>query len=70
MKYTKEDLVYFAYHNSNAPITVLKKSSIESLEAFIKKGGAWDLFINNLEKDRELRILEKTVNQKRKELGF
>jgi hypothetical protein len=63
MKYTKEDLVEFLRWNSNAPIKIIRQTTADELENFIKNKGAWDRFIDGLEKQREARNLEKKVNQ-------
>ena len=68
--YTKADLVDFAKWNSNAPVSVLNKASVEELEAFIKRGNAWDKFLESLSQYRECRKLEKFIAKRKKELGI
>lgn len=64
MKYTKEDLVEFAKFNSNAPVSVLRRASLEELERFLKrKPEVWEKFINTLDEYREFRELEKQSNK-------
>ena len=69
-EYTKADLVEFAKWNSNAPVSVLNKASVEELEAFIKRGNAWDRFLESLSQYRECRQLEKASRQFKKALGI
>ena len=66
--YTKADLVEFIKWNSNAPVKILNKASKEELEKFLKDKGAFDRFINTLDKYRDVsskeKLLNKIVNQK------
>ena len=67
-EYTKADLVEFAKWNSNAPVSVLNKASVEELVAFIKRGNAWDRFLDSLSQYRECRELERKSRQFMKEI--
>lgn len=69
-QYTKEDLVNFLKWNSNAPVKVLRNASIEELENFLKRGNAFDKFIETLDLYREERALEAKCNKMRKALGI
>lgn len=70
MSYTKADLIEFAKWNSNAPVSVLSKASVEQLEAFIKRGNAWESFINSLSQYRQCRQLESQINAQKRALGI
>lgn len=61
--YTKEDLVEFLRWNSNAPMRVIKKATVEELEDWIEDKGLTDKFLNDIEKNREYRRLEKQSNK-------
>ena len=68
-EYTKEDLVQFMKWNSNAPMKVIRNSSVEELENFLKKRGAFDRFLETLDSYREERRLEVEIRNKKRALG-
>ena len=65
--YSKADLVEFLKWNSNAPVAILKKATVEELEAFIKRNNAWDSFITTVSQYRECRQLEQRINAIKRE---
>lgn len=67
-EYTKADLVEFMKWNSTAPISVIKNSTVEELENFLKSRNVWDRFLESLDKYREARMLEARCNKAWKSL--